>query len=105
MSDPTPEVIAALVTLAKVHAQQCNGCNARLATRSYVDPDSGARVWVCDAAACAELWRCDRCGATGFVCSYCPQCGHTGIALATLEFADAPKAAGLRYANAWRRVK
>lgn len=95
----------ALVALAKTHAQKCYACKVRLATRSYVDPEGGYRVWICDVSKCAEVWRCDRCGATDFASSYCPQCGHTGIALATLVFADAPHVAGLRYANARRGVK
>jgi hypothetical protein len=100
MTDLTPEVIDALILFAQEHGKRCSMCDVRLATRSYVDTDGGALVRICDAAECAELWRCERCGTTGFTCSYCPQCGHTGIALATLEFTDAPCAAGLRYVNA-----
>ncbi len=100
MRAPTREEIAGLVAIAHEHGRRCNVCDA-LATRSYVDPSDGARVMICDAAACAELWRCDRCGATDFAASYCPLCGHTGITLAVLVFTDAPHAAGLRYAAEW----
>lgn len=105
MSSPTPEALAALVDIVKTHAQKCMACKVRLATRSYVDPGEGFRVWVCDAPKCGEVWRCDGCRATGMLASYCPLCGHTEITLAPVQIADAPNAAGMRFANAWRKPR
>lgn len=93
-----------LAEYVRLHGQECVVCGltagrARLATRSYADPDGGALVWICDAPECAELWRCERCGATDFAMSHCPLCGHPGVVRAALEFTESEFALGLRYAN------